>query len=72
MDGISRNPPDDREFLRLAIHDLNNCIGVILASAELLGLEIAEEKPRYRIAVVEEKAQQARRIVQEISARALD
>ncbi len=72
MEGSSRNPLDDREFLRLAIHDLNNCIGVILASAELLGLEVSDEKPRYRITVVEEKAQQARRIIQEISSRALD
>lgn len=72
MGEIARNPTDDREFLRLAIHDLNNCIGVILASAELVQLEMSDAKHRQRIAVLEEKAQEARRIVEELSSRAFE
>jgi signal transduction histidine kinase len=72
MGEIARNPTDDKELLRLAIHDLNNCIGVILASAELLELEMSDEKHRSRIAVLQEKAQEARRIVAELSSRVSD
>jgi signal transduction histidine kinase len=72
MDQSGGKTLDDQEFLKLAIHDLNNCLSVILASAELLELEISDQKPRRRIEVVEQKAEEARRILEELSIRTFD
>jgi signal transduction histidine kinase len=72
MDQSGGKTLDDQEFLKLASHDLNNCLSVILASAELLELEISDQKPRRRIEVVEQKAEEARRILEELSIRTFD
>jgi hypothetical protein len=54
---------DDLEYLRTAIHDLNNRIGVILATSELLLMDAAEGKPRSRCQMIEQKAMEAREIL---------
>ena len=60
---------DDLEYLKAAIHDLNNRIGVILATSELLEMDAAAGKPKNRCRVIEEKAMEARDILLGISRR---
>ena len=66
-------PSDEElEFLRKAIHDLNNRVGVILTSSELLQLDMAEGKPRSRCELIEKKSLEAREILSQMSQRYFD
>ena len=47
------------EYLRTTIHELNNCVGVILTTSELLGLDAAEGKVKSRCELIEKKALEA-------------
>jgi hypothetical protein len=53
--------------LRKSLHDLNNRVGVILATAELLQLEQLGERARERSRVIEQKALEVREILRSIS-----
>lgn len=65
-------PEDDLEFLKTAIHDLNNRVGVVLATAELLQMDLAEGRSRTRSELVEKKALEAREILRQMSDRYFD
>ena len=60
---------DDLEYLKTAIHDLNNRIGVILATSELLQLDASDGKPKSRCQLIEQKAMEARDILLGMSRR---
>jgi hypothetical protein len=63
-------PSDDNlEFLKTAIHDLNNHLGIVMATAELLRMGPAEGRSQSRLAMIESKAQEASTILKEISRR---
>ena len=51
------------EYLRTAIHDLNNRVGVILATSELLQMDVTDEKAQRRSSMIEQKALEAREIL---------
>jgi hypothetical protein len=53
--------------LRKSLHELNNRVGVILATAELLQLEQLGERARERSRVIEQKALEVRDILRSIS-----
>jgi hypothetical protein len=53
--------------LRKWIHDLNNRVGVILATAELLELEQLSPRASERRATIEEKSLEVRDILRNIS-----
>ena len=57
----------DLEYLRKAIHDLNNRVGVILTSAELLQLDAPDGVEKSRSEVIERKALEARKILAEVA-----
>ena len=62
------NPKDpELAALRKWLHDLNNRVGVILATAELLQLEQLSPKASDRRKTIEEKALEIREILQEMS-----
>lgn len=63
---------DEAEFLKTAIHDLNNRVGVVLATAELLQMEMGEGKSRTRCETIEKKALEAREILKRLSDRYFD
>ena len=52
--------------LRKSLHDLNNRVGVILATAELLQLEQLSPKAMERSRVIEQKALEVRDIMRSI------
>ena len=52
--------------LRKSLHDLNNRVGVILATAELLQLEQLSPKAMERSRVIEQKALEVRDILRSI------
>ena len=52
--------------LRKSLHDLNNGVGVILATAELLQLEQLSPKAMERSRVIEQKALEVREILRGI------
>ena len=53
--------------LKKSIHDLNNRVGVILATAELLQLEQLSSSARERSRIIEEKALEVRDILRSIA-----
>ena len=63
---------EELEYLRIAIHDLNNRVGVILTSSELLQLDAVEGKAKTRCEVIEQKALEAREILRGMSKRYFD
>ena len=65
-------PESELKFLRDAIHDLNNRVGVILATSELLQLDAAEGKPKSRCQLIEQKSLEAREILLGMSERYFD
>jgi hypothetical protein len=62
----------DRDYLRKAVHDLNNSVGVILTSSELLQLDLVDDRSKSRCGLIEQKALEARQILAEISHRCFD
>ena len=58
----------DLAALRKWLHDLNNRVGVILATAELLQLEELPPKASDRRKTIEDKALEVREILQNVSA----
>jgi hypothetical protein len=62
-----KNP--DMAALRKFIHDLNNRTGVILGTAELLGLEQLSPRAEGRRKTIEDNAIEIRDILQSMSAR---
>ena len=58
---------DELKLLRKSIHDLNNRIGVILATAELLQLEQLEGRTLERSKLIEGKALEVRDILRNLS-----
>ena len=62
----------DLEYLRTAIHDLNNVVGVMLATSELLQLDLTDEKAKRRSNMIEQKALDAREILVGMSRRYFD
>ena len=63
---------EELEYLKKAIHDLNNKIGVILTSSELLQLDAAEGKAKSRYELIEQKALDAREILSQMAQRYFD
>ena len=63
--------PLDMRPLRQWIHDLNNRVGVILTTAELLQLEQLSPKAANRSKTIEEKSLEVRAILRQISDRYL-
>ena len=63
---------EELEYLKQAIHDLNNKIGVILTSSELLQLDAAEGKAKSRYELIEQKALDAREILSQMARRYFD
>jgi len=57
----------DMAPLRKWIHDLNNRLGVILATAELLQLEQLSPKASERRKTIEDKALEVRELLQNMS-----
>ena len=57
----------DLKPLRQAIHDLNNRVGVILATSELLQLEQLSPKAMERTRTVEQKALEVRDLLRSIA-----
>jgi hypothetical protein len=60
---------DELKVFRKSIHDLNNRVGVILATAELLQLEQIAGRALERSKVIEVKALEVREILRELSDR---
>ena len=65
-------PEEELEFLKSAIHDLTNCVGVVLATSELLQMSMTEVKSQTRTVVIEKKALEAREILQRLAERYFD
>ena len=59
-------PDEELEFLKTAIHDLNNRVGVVLATSELLQMSMTEGKSLTRATLIEKKALEAREILQRL------
>jgi hypothetical protein len=57
----------DIQQLRKWVHDLNNRVGTILATAELLQMEQLPPKPMDRARLIEAKALELREIIRQIS-----
>ena len=65
---MSHNPtPPDKEALRKWLHDANNCLGVILASAELLQMDNLPPRSAERCQTIESKAMEVREILRSLS-----
>jgi hypothetical protein len=65
-------PAPEIEYLRTAIHDLNNHLGIMMATAELLQMGMPDGRSRSRLEVIESKALEAREILKEMSRRYFD
>ena len=63
--------PPDFEALRRWIHDLNNRVGVILTTSELLQMETLSPKASERTRTIENKALEVREIIRNIADRYL-
>ena len=63
------SPMNEEEILRLRkwLHDLNNRMGTILATAELLQMEQLSPKATERSRLIENKALEIRDIIRQIS-----
>ena len=57
----------DLLLLRKFVHDLNNRVGTILATAELLQMEQLSPKAADRSKIIEAKALELREIIRQIS-----
>ena len=55
------------QLLRKWVHDLNNGVGTILATAELMQTEQLSSKASDRSRIIEAKALELREIIQQIS-----
>ena len=65
---MSHNPtPPNKEALRKWLHDANNCLGVILASAELLQMDELPSKSAERCRTIESKAMEVREILRSLA-----
>ena len=66
---MSKQKPVSPELqpLRKWIHDLNNRVGVVLATAELLQMDQLSPKAADRSRVIEQKALELRDILQNVS-----
>jgi hypothetical protein len=56
----------DDAKLRKCLHDLNNRVGMILASAELMQFEQLSPKAAERTKLIEEKSLELRQIIRDI------
>ena len=72
MNEGSAIPEEDLEFLKTAIHDLNNRVGVVLATSELLQMNMTEGESQTRSALIEKKALEARDILRKLAERYFD
>lgn len=59
----------DLQDLRAALHDMNNRVGVILATSELLQMHQLQGKALERAKLIEEKALELRTILRDIGDR---
>jgi hypothetical protein len=57
----------DQEKVRKWIHDLNNRLGMVLASAELIQLEKLSPKALERTRVIAEKTLEIRQLLRDMS-----
>jgi hypothetical protein len=57
----------DQEKVRKWVHDLNNRVGMVLASAELLQLEKLSPKALERSKIIEEKSLEIRQLIRDLS-----
>jgi hypothetical protein len=64
---VDHQTSPDMTPLRKWLHDLNNCMGVILATAELMQLEQLSPQALNRRQAIEDKALEVRGIVKAIS-----
>ena len=71
-DENSQLAAEDDEYLRKVVHDLNNCVGVILASSELLQMGELEDKARKRCGLIEAKSLESREILSRLAQRYFD
>ena len=71
-DGNSQLSESEEKYLRKVVHDLNNCVGVILATSELLQMGALDDKVRQRCGLIETKALESRGILLELGHRYLD
>jgi signal transduction histidine kinase len=62
----------DKDKVRKWVHDLNNRLGVVLASAELLQLEELPPKARERTKVIEQRALEIRQLIRELTDHLMD
>ena len=60
------------EPLKKWVHDLNNCVGIILASAELLQLEQLPPKASERTRNIEHEAVTMRELLRKVAGHYLD
>jgi hypothetical protein len=58
---------EELKVLRKSIHDLNNRVGVILATAELMQIDHSGERTIERSKLIEGKALEAREILRDLS-----
>jgi len=63
------DPTKDLQSLRAALHDMNNRVSLILATAELLQLQQLDAKALGRAKLIEEKALEMRGILKELGER---
>ena len=70
---MSKQRPEPPDFapLRKWIHDLNNRVGVILTTSELLQMEALSPKATERTRTIENKALEVREIIRSIADRYL-
>jgi hypothetical protein len=67
---MAHNPsPDDLDALRKWLHDANNCVGVVLATAELLQMDTLPQRAMERCQTLEAKALEMREILRAVADR---
>jgi hypothetical protein len=57
----------DEQKVRKWVHDLNNRVGMVLASAELMQIEQLPPKALERSRAIEEKALEIRQLIRELT-----
>jgi hypothetical protein len=57
----------DENKVRRWIHDLNNCVGMVLANAELMQLEKLTPKALERTKLIEEKTLEIRQMIRDLT-----
>ena len=63
------DPTKDLQSLRTSLHDMNNRVGVILATAEMLQLQQLDTKALERARLIEQKSLELRGILRSIGER---